>query len=102
QRLHPGPERGCTLVLRAAAPEDGALRDAGALDQLLGSARLADAGLADQEDEPAASVARARPALLEVVQLALAADEVAAGDSGGRGHGGGRESQTAGAVSSSG
>ena len=50
--LDPGPERGCPLAFVAAPPVDLRAADARVGGELFRDARLADAGLADQEQDP--------------------------------------------------
>jgi hypothetical protein len=73
--LHPRPVRRRAALLRAPSPQDLGAPFAGDGGQLLGSARLADARLAHEHDEPPAPGKRVIERRGELRDLALAASE---------------------------
>ena len=76
---HAGPriERRSTVVLRAAADDDGDALVLGSHRQLSAQPALPDAGLAKDEQRAAAAVARGRQQRAELTLLGFSAQEVA-------------------------
>ena len=75
KRLHPGPVGRRAAGFPAAPDQDVGPALSGPADQLVGKTALADAGLARQEDQAAASAERVVEARDQVAQLRLPADE---------------------------
>ena len=72
QRLHPGPVGGGAARLPAAADQDPRAARSRLCDQLLGQAALADPGLADKQEQPAAACEGVIETADELSQLAVA------------------------------
>ena len=78
--LHPGPVGGCAPRLVAAAPQHLEATQPRVRAELARGARLADAGLAGEQHELPLARARRVDARAQLLELALAADEDAAGE----------------------
>ena len=73
--LHPRPERGRAAAVPAARPRDAMAVGRGALAQRGGQARLADAGLAGEQDEAAAAGRRLLERGVQIGQLPRASEK---------------------------
>ena len=73
--LHPRPERGRAAAVPAARPRDAMAVARGALTQRGGQARLADAGLAREQDEAAAAGRRLLERGVQIGQLPRASEK---------------------------
>src|SRR5262245_59823061 len=73
--LHPGPEGRRPVTFPGPTPDDHRARRSGMVTELLGESGLADARLAGDQDQPAASRRRLLEPRPELIELTRAADE---------------------------